>query len=358
VANARHPLLPAYIAEAPLVASQELLNQLNLRTHDLCEQLRPQLAASKDALWGPVAPLDVITLDFALVEDEAQGWGVRVVELQAFTSVVATASVLADIGREIWPATNDLLFHDPVSSWRESFKRWAAPHEASALVETQPWQQKTAFDFEAARQVLGVPVVALEDLQRQGGRLHLPQAAGGRPLSHILNRVILHTVPEPTLVSKLLVGADVSWHSHPQGYYQVSKAAMTQLNLPRGEGVARADEWRRLGLPASDLVLKAVSSFGGADVFLHVTEPQLDELPNATEWLVQPRYQPLAVRTAADGAPVFVEIRCVVALQPGVTPWTAARFTRMYRGGKASASTFNGDSGVGMSVLLSPPTRG
>ncbi len=348
------------LADMPLVASSALWDGLNDRVASMCHQLKPLMHAEADSVWGPLPVADVLCLDFAIVRAATpQGWEVQCVELQAFTSIVSTVQILQELAHELWPMTTTLRHHDalPVGKdWATEARAWMCPVPDSALMELAPWQQKTSFDFRAAQRLFDIPVIDTNSLRRHGHELTWQDSGGfSHPLKHVFNRLIAHTLPQFEALQLLLRDVPLSWHSHPEWYYRVGKAQMAGLVLSAEERVVPAHQWRVLGMPADKLVLKAAESYGGTDVLLHVTAEQLDTLPNAARWLVQPRFEPLPVLTASDGAPLFAEVRCVVARPTTDKPWVATRFARVYRGDKASASTHGAQTGSGLALLFSPP---
>ena len=353
------PLLlqDSFIADAPLVASSALMQELDAHTHALCRELAPLLTKPADDEWASTPAADALALDFAIVQSEpgaARPWTLRCVEFQAFASIAATNRLVAEHAAEVWPQLRDLAEHDgPTSDWLARMKLWVAPGTHNVLVERDPWGQKTAFDFQALERLTSIKVVDDRQLRLRNQVLQLNhEQSGAVAVDHILNRLVLHTAPDAD--QQLLASARVSWHSHPRWYYRISKALMPGLNLPQANRCVLADDWRSLGVPAERLVLKATHSFGGADVHLHVTGAQLDALEHPRDWLVQPRFTPLPIRQASDGAPIFGELRCMVALMPGQRPWVASRIARLYRGDKASSSTFS-SLGCGLAAVLSAP---
>ena len=354
--------LPAKLTSGvPLVASLELLSKLDARVQEMHTWLEPLLGVLAKGGEGPDPALDVLALDLAIVEDldEPLGWGLRWVEFQAFSSVLATVCGLHRAHALLWPELQSCPPWNAVpggADWVEYCKTWLAPSEHSILLEDRPDEQGTSFDFAAAAVLWGLPIVDTADVRVTAGVLSR-QAPDGtwQEVSHVSNRVILHKAEDAKSLAELLAKAAVSWHSHPSGYYRINKGLMPDLPMRPEERCARADQWQSLGLPPSALALKAIESHAGVDVNLHVTAAALAELESPENWIVQPKYKPLPLFRSSGGAPIFGEIRCMVLLRDGCEPWVAARLARLSGGEKVSISSQLGAEGEGLTVLHSPP---
>lgn len=355
--------LPSKLASGvPLVASRELLSQLDKRVDEMHRWLKPRLGGL--TAGGSDEPLlDVLALDLAIVEDlsEPLGWGLRWVEFQAFSSALATVGGLHRAHTLLWPELEACPPWNAVpggANWAEYCKTWLAPRENSVLLEDRPDEQSTGFDFAAAKVLWGLPIVDTADVRVTAGEMSR-QAQDGtwKDVSHVSNRVILHKAENAHALADLLATATVSWHSHPSGYYRINKGLMPDLPMRPEERCARADQWRSLGLLPSALALKAVESHAGVDVNLHVTEEVLNSLEAPESWIVQPKYKPLPLFESSTGEPIFGEIRCMVLLRAGAAPWLAGRFARLSGGEKVSVSSQLGAEGEGITVLHSPPSE-
>jgi len=356
------PLPKRLVGNAPLVASASLLRLLDERVSNFCRQLKPRLQITGDAhLWPKLPLVDTLSFDFSIVKEESdRGWGISCVELQAFTSVVATGKMLNEIAADLWPLTKDLhAYAKPTAShsWQSQAKNHFAPVKQSILLEADLNKQTTAFDFYALQHYFSLDLVDTSKVFSDTSGLFYTKETGAKHhIEHIVNRVILHTTKQSEHLTRLLGQSAVSWHSHPLGFYHINKATMPELALPKGQRATSAAQWRKLGVPASQLVLKANESFGGSDVFLHVTEQQLDTLLSPDKWLVQERFSPLPLLESDVHGPIFGEIRCIVLLSD-FAPWTAMRLGRLYYGQKASATELKQREGEGVCVLLTPPAE-
>lgn len=357
----RYPIEPSWIGETPLIASKVLLERVEAKLALLLAGLQPYLAKRNDPSWPNAPAADVLSADVAIVEapEDALGWDLRWVEFQTFTSLVSMIYTLHRAATDVWPDLTGLAFWGALpdgADWRQSTREWMAPLEGSILLENNPWSQPTRHDFEAARHWFDVTIVTPEQLRAQDGMLGYESTSGKwQRVPHIANRLILHETNTRETFQTLLSSLPMQWNSHPVWYYRVNKGLMPYLSLTPNDRSARGDRWRSLGLPADMLVAKHIHSYAGRGIRLHLDDADLATLESPEEWVVQPRFKPMSLLNARDGAPLYGEIRCVVALPAGRVPWTVCRLARMTRGPLASAASWSGLPGEGAVPVYAPP---
>ncbi|HEY1613610.1 MAG TPA: hypothetical protein VGF97_07970 [Rhizomicrobium sp.] len=358
----RFPLDAGSIGEIPFIASHALIDLIDRKATGLVDMLGPRLGRRDDPAWPRAMAADVLSADLAIVHapETERGWDLRWVELQTFTSLVSTIYTLHLAAGEIWPELNDLAFWSGAprgAGWREAARSWMAPQPGSLLLENDPWSQPTRPDFEAARRWFDLEVTDPKSLRLQSGRLeHCDRNGKWRPVPHIANRLILHEAPGRAELEHLLSSAEIGWHSHPAWYYRLDKGVMPDLPLPPIERCARGPNWRDLLLPPEALVAKRCHSHSGAGVRLAMNAASLDALEEPQDWIVQPRFDPMPVCRARDGAELYAEIRCVIALPAnGDPPWLACRLARMSRTPMLSTARWSGAPGEGAVPVYAPP---
>lgn len=348
------------ISELPVVASTRLDHLLQARSADLCQQLRPYLTAESIPVeWKNGCDADVLTVDYAVIADPASelGWTIRLVEFQAFTSILASAYLLHRAYAEFAPALTQLHpWQTPPAqqTWLEATRAWLCAGKSTALLELDHQNRATSFDLNAAAALWDMHLIEPDDVVL-GADQRLYFKKDGQAVERVCNRLIMSEIADRTQSTTMLRQARVEWQNHPAWYFAVNKGLAPHLSLLAEPKNAFAHQWRSLGLPASQLVAKNCLSFAGKDILLHATAEQLDTLPSPQEWLVQPRYQSYPLLIDEDGSPLFAEIRLMIHIKLGQAPWTAMQLLRWYRGDRASASGFQGRFGEGLSVLYKPP---
>lgn len=348
------------VSELPVVASHRLIQKLRERSADLYHQLGPYLTAeSLPHEWQNACDADVLTVDYAVIQDPRSewGWDIRLVEFQAFNSVLASAYLLHQAYQQTLSGVADLVAWQtlPASeNWLSHCTHRLRGGQTTALLEFQVQQRPTRFDLGANASLFGLDLLepdqlALDEQERPYHQLT------GQVYQRLSNRLILREIEEQTQVIAQLQRARCTWQNHPAWYFAVNKGLATQLDLKDEPKNVSARHWRQLALPATDLVAKHSLSFAGQDILMHVSPEQLDSLKDPQHWLVQPRYQSYPLWYDHDGAPLYAEIRLMMFIQRGAPPWTAMQILRWYRGDRASVGASEGRFGEGVSLLYCPP---
>ncbi|MFZ6819980.1 hypothetical protein [Undibacterium sp. Ji22W] len=363
------PVQPVLFSEWPVVASHRLQDQLTRRAHALCETLKPSLEAERMQAqgWQYASRADVLTVDYAIVcddlADDAASWDIRLVEFQAFTSLLTMGYRLHQVHSQLWPQLADCPPWQKLSNeqaWLDHGRHWLAGGDNPALLEYQPWQRGTLFDLHAASILWNVPIIEPAQLEIDAtGRLFSKQCGVRQPHDKILNRLILSELDdEPQLSSPLLAQlktAKLNWHSHPAWYFLVQKGLAADIKIPFEPENVKGHQWRNLNLPAQNLVAKNIYSCGGKDLHIGPDAQTLDQLQNPEQWLIQPRFRPYPVMRTQSGSPVYAEVRLILQLQEANEARIAMQIVRMYCAEQASASFFQGREGEGASILHTPP---
>lgn len=346
-------------SEWPLIASTQLQEKLEQRALALCKAASPYLRAERMTDWSHQHDAEVLTIDYAIVAD-GENWDLRLVEFQAFTSLLATGYHIHQSHSQLWPAlANCEPWQKPAEgrSWLAATQSWLCKGEQTAILEFQPWKRSTLFDLHASSLLWKIPLIEPHQLKVDAqGRLFSNDALQSVQHDSVLNRLILNELKDDGHCLQQLKNAQVQWHSHPAWYYLVHKGLASELKIPFEPQNVRADVWRSLGLAPQDLVAKNIYSCAGKDLYIGPTAAELDHLPQSHDWVVQPRFQAYPVMHNAQGEPVFAELRLVVQIAKAAEPWIAMQIVRLYYGKQASASFFQGREGEGVTVLHRPPT--
>lgn len=300
---------PFRLAETPLFLDERLRRELADSAEAVVTQLAEPatLSALKAAIPAAVdAPRmdalpDCVQVDFALVQGEDGALHGKLVELQAFPSLYALETLMADAWAEV---TEEPRLHCFFETTREESIEWMRrvvvgdedPFEV-ALVDYKPEEQKTLPDFRATHRLFGVSSVCVTQLVREGNKLF--RQSGGRkiPVRRIYNRMVFDEldakrVPLPFAFTDDL---DVSWCSHPNWYWAWSKYALPHLDHPSVPKTRYLDDVFAEGLPEdpSRYVLKPLFSFAGSGVNIEPTHEDLRAIPEGSRrgYLLQEKVQ-------------------------------------------------------------------
>ena len=346
----------ANFSELALVASPLLSQRLQSAALDLCSALQPRFLAQNCIAvgWPFAVDADVLTVDYAIAHSasDASGWSLRLVEFQAFTSLLMSAKLIQEAHASLFPELSDhLAWQSSNENWELACQAWLAGAEGSVLLEQRAYQRPTTFDLILTAHRLGLSIVEPTQLLHEGSRLFVRNPDGSKKQIHkILNRLILDELDTHDPVQKMLRQANLDWHNHPAWYRQIQKGVQPELKLRQEPPCVLASDWRSLGLPASELVAKPIFSYGGAGILFAPEASTLDHLARPEHYLVQRRFQAYPIMQASDGADLYAEIRLIIRIKSGL-PWIAMQFARVFRGQRASASQLQGLPGEGMTVL-------
>ncbi|MBV9083006.1 MAG: hypothetical protein JOZ62_10040, partial [Acidobacteriaceae bacterium] len=188
--------------ETPVFLPKPLLDKIVRYGSELYGQLASNPAyreASESAIPKPFrvpneAPHPLfVQADFGLVRAPDGEIEPKLVEIQGFPSIYGLQAVMADAYRRAYQLDPSLrVFLDGLdeSAFFELLKHAIlAGHDPEnvVLLEIDPFEQKTLPDFLVTRKRLGIRIVNIRDVKKQGRKLNVD----GIPIERIYNRVIV-----------------------------------------------------------------------------------------------------------------------------------------------------------------------
>lgn len=371
---------PAFrLAETPVFLTKELAAALQDGAHAIVAQLsRPdallRMKKGIPARWaapGMDALPSLAQVDFAIVKGKDGRLAPRLIELQGFPSLSAFEVFQADAWNEALSAVDGL----PKATWSPYFSGLSRngfldlfsrtvvgdedPEEV-VLLDLDPGEQKTAIDFSATRNLLGVDAVDPRSLVKEGARLFRPKNGRRVRVKRIYNRIVFDELirKDLDLPFDFRDDLEVRWVPHPNWYWTWSKYSLPLLTH---ETVPKARVLSELREIPADLteryVLKPLFSFAGGGVNVDPKPDDLRRIPERERgsWCLQEKiaYDPCLL--AVDGGGVKVEVR-MMFFRPDAdeAPTLGLNLCRLSRG-KMLGVDFNKDfTWVGSSVALRP----
>jgi len=330
------------LAETPLFLSPELRDALGREARAVVAQLSApanlerQMRAIPDAVRAPGmdALPNCLQVDFALVEGKDGKLEGRLVELQAFPSLYAIETLMAEAWRETlaplpglggaWTCFMGMSDHAALELMRSTILGDASPEE-TALVDVDPAEQKTRPDFVATKTLFDFDTVCVRDIVKRGRSLYRPRPSDGKlvPLKRFYNRLVFDELEKKEVAMPFdwRDDLDLTFCSHPNWYWVWSKFSLPLLDhpwVPKARYLADVDVANE---DLSNVVLKPLFSFAGAGVVLDVTREICDKIPAEQRpyWLLQERFHYAEAIRAPDGAGVKAEVR-VMLLRPPAAP--------------------------------------
>lgn len=260
-----------------------------------------------------------LAIDFAICKDEAGELTPQLIELQGFPSLYCFQPYLADRYRQFFPVPDDfspLLYVDSNDTYRQHLRRRIVglcnPEEV-ILLDIFPEKQKTRVDFALTKRDLGIDIVCLTKIKKEGRNLFYEKDGRRVPIKRIYNRLIfddLTNFPDLQTEFKLTDDVDVEWVGHPNWFFRISKYTLPLLKSPYVPESYYLHTLDQYPADLSQYVLKPLYSFAGSGVKLNITAADLDAIPEAERsgYLLQRKVKYEPVVQSPEGGIKF-EIR-------------------------------------------------
>ncbi len=255
--------------------------------------------------------------DFGLVQSEDGTLEPKLVEIQGFPSIYAFQAAMA----HQYEQTYDLLaLNSGLTTYLNGLDRssYEALLESAilnghdpeqvVLLEIDPYEQKTLPDFIATRNLFGLKIADVRQLERRGNKLYLK----GVEIRRIYNRVIADELVRKNIVSHFRFSdeVDVEWAGHPNWFFRISKFSLPWLKHESVPETWFLSELEELPHDLGQFVLKPLYSFAGLGV---VIGPAAEEIyaipPDRRQDFILQRRMDFVPTIETPGGPTKAEIR-------------------------------------------------
>lgn len=260
-----------------------------------------------------------IQVDFGLVRDAAGQLQPKLVELQGFPSLYAYQATLSQVYTEVFELDENLQYLLSGLDW-EGYKKLlrraiVGDHDSQnvILMEIDPLHQKTLPDFLLTEKLLGIPTVAITDIEKRGNDLFYDRAGRRIPIRRIYNRAIVDELIRKNLKLPFQFTEDlnVEWAGHPNWYFRMSKFSLPFLHH---QCVPKTQFFDRVEQVPDDLenyVVKPLFSFAGLGVLINPKKDDLANIPKEkrSQYILQERmnFEPV-IETPFGGTKAEVRI--------------------------------------------------
>ena len=282
-----------------------------------------------------------LTFDFGLCRDTDGTISPMLIEMQGFPSLYGFQTHLAKhyksaygLNEKLTPFFNDLKEDSYFDLLKKLVVGNHQPHEV-VLMDIDALNQKTAIDFYVTAAKIGIKILPLEDIRREGNKLFYTQGDEKVQIKRIYNRLIFDEIADDASVFENSFDPreemDVEWVTHPNWFYRISKYTMPFLS---GKFVPETRFLNEVEAIPSDLenyVLKPLFSFAGMGVIIDVKESDITSIKDPENWILQRKvtYEPIV--EAPDGG-VKAEIRLMYLWPDGEEPKLCVNLARLSRG--------------------------
>jgi len=282
-----------------------------------------------------------LAIDFGICEIDGKIIP-KLIEVQGFPSVFNFQFNLFHAFLETYPQLSEFTPYlsglDEDSFLEKLRKVIVGDHqkEEVVLLEIEPEKQNTKIDFYFCQKDLGIPIVCVTEILKEGNKLFYLSKTGEKiQIKRIYNRVIFDELDqrkELALTFSFQDNLEVEWAGHPNWYTRISKFILPFL---KGEYFIETTLLSDLKIIPSDLenyVLKPLFSFSGTGVIFNVKREDIENVVEKDLYILQKKVNYASVIRSPDGN-VKAEVR-ILALWPqeDESPTLAANLVRMSRG--------------------------
>lgn len=268
---------------------------------------------------GTITPPQFIAFDFGICENEKGELEPQLIEMQGFPTLFAYQVLHEEITQKI--------FHIPetYSAYLNGFNRESylkllkeiivndCELENVILLELFPHQQKTKIDFYLTQDYIGIPIVCLTELIKEGNKLFYLKEGKQIEIKRIYNRIIFDELQQQSLELQakgkiLFEELDVQWVPHPNWFYKLSKYTLPFIDHPYVPLTTFLDEIETIPEDLEHYVLKPLFSFAGQGVVIDVKPEDITGVAEPHNWILQRKVKYADVIKTPD-IPAKAEIR-------------------------------------------------
>jgi hypothetical protein len=305
--HAVHPdAIEFRVAETPIYVSKEFTHKML----DACESIvdiitdAKFMELTKNAIPknlqvpGETSFSDFIAFDFGICVNDADEYEPQLIEMQGFPTLFAYEVLLDDIFRKHFPVGDHFSCYLGGYN-RETYLQFlkeiiVADHqpEEVILLEIFPRQQKTRIDFHCTEEYLGIKMVCLTELIKEGRQLYYLHEGKKTHIKRIYNRIIFDDLQQQSAEVQekgkiLFEELDVEWCPHPNWFYRISKYTLPLIRHPYVPPTFYLHEIKQLPEDLENYVLKPLFSFAGQGVLIDVTKEDIDNVKDPEYWILQ-----------------------------------------------------------------------
>lgn len=295
------------VSESPIFLTTEFVDKLHTACEDIITQV---IEISPEELDAAIpdncrVPNDTLkphffTIDFGICKSESGEIVPQLIELQAFPTLYAFQKELQIAFTEEYPFLKALQSPKSTEQYYQELKDLIVGDEDLEnviLMEIYPDEQKTNIDFYLTSQKLGINIVCLTKVIKEGRKLYYEKEGRKIEIKRIYNRVIFDEIDKmPDLKSEFNFReeVDVKWITHPNWFFKISKFILPKLDhqyVPKSYFLNDFPSTESL----ENFVLKPLFSFAGSGVNLTPTPSDIEKIEDRENYILQRKveYAPL-----------------------------------------------------------------
>jgi glutathionylspermidine synthase len=341
--------IPFRVAETPVFIPEELKQQLIDAGEEIINLIRQPdfktlTAHAIPAQWN--VPDEnghphFLTFDFGVCKDEQGKLIPKLIEMQGFPSLYGFQPHLATnykknfgLPDHLTPYFEGLSETEYINLLKEVIVGKHQPHEV-ALMDIDAPNQKTMIDFLVTQAFLGIKILSLTDIIKEGKNLFYQEGESKIQLKRIYNRLIFDEIADQT---DLFYDSfdpreelNIEWITHPNWFYRISKYTMPFLKSKFVPETHFLNTLTEIPADLENYVLKPLFSFAGMGVIIDVTADDIRQIADPENWVLQKKVKYEPIVQAPDGG-VKVEIRLMYLWADNSAPRLCINLARLSRG--------------------------
>jgi hypothetical protein len=358
------------ISETPIFIPKKLKEKLLQGVAEITDELvKSDFRARSEAAIPPDLKVPnedahpvFLQLDFGICEGADGELTPQLIEMQGFPSLYFFQNLLAAGFRENFDIPENMhhLFGDfdekgYVNLLREVIIGNSKP-ERVILLEIEPEKQNTRIDFGATANDLGLKVLCLSKLRRDGRKLFYENESGERiPVERIYNRIIFDELEKKADLPRewsMFEEVDAVWVGHPNWFFRISKYTLPFIKSQFVPETIFLHQLKSVPTDLENWVLKPLFSFSGMGVKFNVVAGDIEAVADPENWILQKKVK-YAAAVESPNEPVKAEVRMMMVWLPGhARPTLVNNLVRMSKGEMVGVRYNKDKDWVGASVAF------
>lgn len=357
------------ISETPVFLSKAIKAEVEAACSAIIEQLwemdfaeiRRKFIPTQLQSPVPLGNPHFLAIDFGLCEDGNGGITPQLIELQAFPTLFFYQPFLGEAFLNYYPNMPKEGFDyylDGLNkeSYTQKIRQVILGNEKPEnviLLELFPEKQKTRIDFWATKEALGIEIVCMTQVLKEGKKLYYTKDGTKTPIHRIYNRVIydeLERIQDLKTNFNLNDDLDVEWVTHPDWFFLISKCIMPKLahkNVPKSYYLTDVPG----DLDLNKYVLKPLFSFAGQGINLHPTQEIIYGITDKHNYILQQKVQYASLVKTNTAKNSKVELRMLYVWSEDKNKLTPViNLTRMSKGEMINVSHQVDETWIGSSI--------
>ncbi|TXE03697.1 hypothetical protein [Algoriphagus aquimarinus] len=337
------------VAETPFFIPDEVKKQLEEACEEVCAFVRKQDFKAitqraidlNTAVPNEDAHTQFMAIDFGICEVNGRIMP-KLIEVQGFPSIFNFQFNLFRKILKYYPFTSEMtpyLSGMDEEAYLTKLKEVVLNDNDTSevvLLEIEPEKQNTKIDFYYCHRDLGIPIICVTEVIKEGAQLFYRNEAGEKVrIKRIYNRVIFDELDlrkDLKLQFSFEEKLDVEWAGHPNWYTRISKFILPYMQGQYFIETKLLSEMEEIPEDLENYVLKPLFSFSGSGVIFNVTKADVKAVKDKDLYILQKKVAYAPVIQSPEGK-VKVEVR-ILALWPekDEKPTLVGNLVRLSRG--------------------------